>query len=212
MQLRHVMTNLGEKLSEQEVEEMIREADVDNDGQVNYDEFVNMMVRVGLMVGEHDGVRVISFIADTLSFSQVQERNRLASLEKTKKGRKKGGKLNTQKSHAYRGNNRLQDVGAMSSGALPTMFSSCQALGVDSPPSLPSTYHRVASATTTPSNTISIVFLVGSQTQPYAKVKAGRANSTITGIKFLGRAGWARGSFFCTSHFSVRPPPVIGKD
>jgi calmodulin len=38
------MTNLGEKLSEQEVEEMIREADVDNDGQVNYDEFVNMMV------------------------------------------------------------------------------------------------------------------------------------------------------------------------
>lgn len=43
-QLRHVMTNLGEKLSEQEVEEMIREADVDNDGQVNYDEFVNMMV------------------------------------------------------------------------------------------------------------------------------------------------------------------------
>jgi calmodulin len=38
------MTNLGEKLSEQEGEEMIREADVDNDGQVNYDEFVNMMV------------------------------------------------------------------------------------------------------------------------------------------------------------------------
>lgn len=47
-QLRHVMTNLGEKLSEQEVEEMIREADVDNDGQVNYDEFVNMMVSGGL--------------------------------------------------------------------------------------------------------------------------------------------------------------------
>ncbi|KAF5833502.1 calmodulin-like protein [Dunaliella salina] len=43
-ELRHVMTNLGEKLSEQEVEEMIREADVDNDGQVNYDEFVNMML------------------------------------------------------------------------------------------------------------------------------------------------------------------------
>ena len=39
-ELRHVMTNLGEKLSEQEVEEMIREADVDGDGQINYDEFV----------------------------------------------------------------------------------------------------------------------------------------------------------------------------
>jgi calmodulin len=38
------MTNLGEKLTEEEVEEMIREADVDGDGQVNYEEFVTMMV------------------------------------------------------------------------------------------------------------------------------------------------------------------------
>lgn len=36
-ELRHVMTNLGEKLSETEVDEMIREADVDGDGQINYD-------------------------------------------------------------------------------------------------------------------------------------------------------------------------------
>ncbi|GAA5930746.1 hypothetical protein JCM21900_005682 [Sporobolomyces salmonicolor] len=43
-ELRHVMTNLGEKLSENEVEEMIREADVDGDGQINYDEFVKMMM------------------------------------------------------------------------------------------------------------------------------------------------------------------------
>merc|ERR1739848_979576 len=43
--LRHVMTNLGEKLTDEEVEEMIREADVDGDGQVNYDEFVKMMVQ-----------------------------------------------------------------------------------------------------------------------------------------------------------------------
>jgi hypothetical protein len=39
-ELRHVMTNLGEKLSDNEVEEMIREADVDGDGQINYDECV----------------------------------------------------------------------------------------------------------------------------------------------------------------------------
>ncbi|XP_073366923.1 calmodulin-3 isoform X2 [Aegilops tauschii subsp. strangulata] len=39
-ELRQVMTNLGEKLSEEEVEEMVREADVDGDGQINYDEFV----------------------------------------------------------------------------------------------------------------------------------------------------------------------------
>ncbi|GAA5903998.1 hypothetical protein JCM8208_001756 [Rhodotorula glutinis] len=43
-ELRHVMTNLGEKLSDTEVEEMIREADTDGDGQINYDEFVRMMM------------------------------------------------------------------------------------------------------------------------------------------------------------------------
>ncbi|WAR18963.1 CALM-like protein [Mya arenaria] len=42
-ELRHVMTNLGEKLTDEEVDEMIREADIDGDGQVNYDEFVKMM-------------------------------------------------------------------------------------------------------------------------------------------------------------------------
>lgn len=36
-ELRRVMTNLGEKLSEAEVEDMIKEADVDGDGMVNYD-------------------------------------------------------------------------------------------------------------------------------------------------------------------------------
>ena len=40
---RHVMTNLGEKLTDEEVDEMIREADIDGDGQVNYEEFVTMM-------------------------------------------------------------------------------------------------------------------------------------------------------------------------
>jgi calmodulin len=43
-ELRHVMTNLGEKLTDEEADEMIREADVDGDGQINYDEFVKMMV------------------------------------------------------------------------------------------------------------------------------------------------------------------------
>jgi calmodulin len=41
-ELRHVMTNLGEKLTDEEVDEMIREADVDGDGQIDYDEFVKV--------------------------------------------------------------------------------------------------------------------------------------------------------------------------
>ena len=36
-ELKHVMTNLGEKLSDEEIEEMIHEADKDGDGQVNYE-------------------------------------------------------------------------------------------------------------------------------------------------------------------------------
>lgn len=36
-ELRHVLTHLGEKLSDEEVDEMIREADITGDGQVNYD-------------------------------------------------------------------------------------------------------------------------------------------------------------------------------
>lgn len=31
------MTNLGEKLSEEEVDDMIKEADMDGDGMVNYE-------------------------------------------------------------------------------------------------------------------------------------------------------------------------------
>lgn len=44
MQIRRVMKNLGEKLTDEEVEEMIRVADVDGDGQVNYEDFVRMML------------------------------------------------------------------------------------------------------------------------------------------------------------------------
>ena len=34
-ELRHLLTNLGEKLTETEVDEMIREVDIDGDGKVD---------------------------------------------------------------------------------------------------------------------------------------------------------------------------------
>ncbi|KAK3088393.1 hypothetical protein FSP39_018574 [Pinctada imbricata] len=36
MELRHVMTNLGEKLRDEEIDEMVRAADMNGDGQINY--------------------------------------------------------------------------------------------------------------------------------------------------------------------------------
>ena len=36
-ELRHVMTSLGERLTDEEVDDMIKEADIDGDGQVNYE-------------------------------------------------------------------------------------------------------------------------------------------------------------------------------
>lgn len=44
-ELRHVMTSIGEKLSEDEVNRMIKEADADGDGQINYNEFVGIIMQ-----------------------------------------------------------------------------------------------------------------------------------------------------------------------
>ena len=38
------MINIGEKVTDEELEQMIRDADLDGDGQVNYEEFVRMML------------------------------------------------------------------------------------------------------------------------------------------------------------------------
>ncbi len=43
-ELRHLMNNIGENFTEKEIEEMIREADTDGDGKVNYSEFVQIMI------------------------------------------------------------------------------------------------------------------------------------------------------------------------
>lgn len=40
------MINLGEKLTDEEVDQMIKAADMDGDGQMNYEEFVRMVLTV----------------------------------------------------------------------------------------------------------------------------------------------------------------------
>ena len=41
--LRHITKSLGENLEESELEEMIKEADLDKDGKINFDEFLKIM-------------------------------------------------------------------------------------------------------------------------------------------------------------------------
>lgn len=43
-ELRTIMRSLGEKLSPEEIEEVIAEADEDGDGEINYKEFAKMMM------------------------------------------------------------------------------------------------------------------------------------------------------------------------
>ncbi|KAL4237663.1 Calmodulin-2 [Mactra antiquata] len=43
-QLRHVMTNLGETLTDDEVNEMLQTVNIDEEGKVNYEDFVNTLL------------------------------------------------------------------------------------------------------------------------------------------------------------------------
>ncbi|KAK9237244.1 hypothetical protein V1525DRAFT_404639 [Lipomyces kononenkoae] len=43
-ELRHVMTSIGERLTDDEVDLMIKEADTNNDGRIDYNEFVQLML------------------------------------------------------------------------------------------------------------------------------------------------------------------------
>merc|ERR1711904_698278 len=46
--LKRVATELGERLSNEELQEMIDEADRDGDGEINEDEFLRIMKKTGL--------------------------------------------------------------------------------------------------------------------------------------------------------------------
>ncbi|XP_073123802.1 uncharacterized protein [Henckelia pumila] len=49
-ELGHVMICLGERMTAEELEEMIKEVDLDGDGQVNYQEFVKIIYDDGLWI------------------------------------------------------------------------------------------------------------------------------------------------------------------
>ena len=38
------LASMGEKLSDEEIDEMLRESDPEGDGRINYEEFVRMMM------------------------------------------------------------------------------------------------------------------------------------------------------------------------
>jgi Ca2+-binding EF-hand superfamily protein len=42
--LRYVLTSLGEKLSDEEVDELLKVAEVDKNGLVNYEQFVRLIL------------------------------------------------------------------------------------------------------------------------------------------------------------------------
>ena len=44
-ELMHVVTLYGDKLSQEEAEELLREADQNGDGKLDYNEFVRMMIQ-----------------------------------------------------------------------------------------------------------------------------------------------------------------------
>ena len=50
-ELKYVLTNICNKLTIEEVDELIREVDCDGDGQVNYEEFIKMMAPTIDLVG-----------------------------------------------------------------------------------------------------------------------------------------------------------------
>ena len=59
-ELRHLLTNLGEKLTEQEVDEMIAEVDIDGDGKVDYTGEWSLHVYIREKYNEFVWLRILS--------------------------------------------------------------------------------------------------------------------------------------------------------
>lgn len=64
-ELRHVMMNLGERLSEADVDDMIKDADMDGDGMINYNGEILFLIFTLNEIWNNDGIR------DTLTLYQI---------------------------------------------------------------------------------------------------------------------------------------------
>ena len=62
-ELRHVMTNLGEKLTDEEVDEMIREADIDGDGHINYEGIISLTHNYQKKKKKHEKIQLFILIS-----------------------------------------------------------------------------------------------------------------------------------------------------
>lgn len=62
MQLKNVMINLGERLTDEEAEQMIREADLDGDGLVSYEEFARIMMAAWTDLTRYIDIHLIEII------------------------------------------------------------------------------------------------------------------------------------------------------
>ncbi|CAF4462902.1 unnamed protein product [Rotaria socialis] len=87
MEIRSVMSNLGEKLTDDELNDMIREADLDGNRQVDYAEF-SALVRRLLQIqnlstnsmtinetGAYEGRGIIPFIDEDLEEEHIDHKN-----------------------------------------------------------------------------------------------------------------------------------------
>ena len=82
--LRHVMTNLGEKLTDQEIDEMIKEAHVDAYGQINYEKFINSLLVIVFLFNSKisfdvvlDTYSLVKWIWSLMSLKLYVELNRV---------------------------------------------------------------------------------------------------------------------------------------
>ncbi|KAL1203796.1 Disease resistance protein RML1A [Cardamine amara subsp. amara] len=69
-ELRYAMESIGEKITDDEVKEMIREVDLDGDGRLNYDEFAKVMMA---KMSDEERARAKKFATDVKLSKEAEE-------------------------------------------------------------------------------------------------------------------------------------------